>query len=206
MRAGVNLKAVRDSIVIEDVVQLGGVEAQSVLIAHVHRDGAILLQISDVLIDESQRRVGRVFRHDLRLRNAVLGWQIEIERRILRIGRPRRRRCKLREAKPGDWLPGPPETWPRQPSSRWRSPAPSSDRRMPGPPPDHRRHAAGAHDVESCRRHRDASCRCATRRSRPWSGRPVRGCAIGDGAVVRVDVSDHIVRDELLEIAGGGGT
>src|ERR1022692_2852573 len=62
MRAGVNLKAVRDPIVIEDGVQLGSIESQSVLIAHIHRDGAVLLEIADVLIDECKRGVRRVFR------------------------------------------------------------------------------------------------------------------------------------------------
>ena len=55
VRAGVDLKAVCDSVVIEDGVQLGGIESQSILVAHVHSDGAILLQIADVLIDEGQR-------------------------------------------------------------------------------------------------------------------------------------------------------
>jgi hypothetical protein len=41
--ARVNLKAVHDSVVVEDIVQLGCIEAQAVLIAHIHGDGAILL-------------------------------------------------------------------------------------------------------------------------------------------------------------------
>ncbi len=55
MRAGINFKCVRDSIVIEDGVQLACIDAQSVLIADVHGYGAILLEVADVLIDECQR-------------------------------------------------------------------------------------------------------------------------------------------------------
>jgi len=55
VRAGVDLKTVCDSVAIEDIVQLRGIEPQSVLIAHVYRDGGVLLEIPDVLIDKSQR-------------------------------------------------------------------------------------------------------------------------------------------------------
>ena len=36
VRPRINLKAVRDSVVVHDVMQLGGVKAQAVLVAHVH--------------------------------------------------------------------------------------------------------------------------------------------------------------------------
>ena len=52
VRARIDLKAVRDAILVEDLVQLAGIDAQAVLIAHVDGDGAILPQIADVLIDE----------------------------------------------------------------------------------------------------------------------------------------------------------
>lgn len=90
VRAGVDLKTVCHSVAIEDVVQLRGIKPQSILIAHVYRDGAVFLEISDVLIDKSQRRVGREFRYYLRLGNAVPGWEVEVERRVLWIGRPSR--------------------------------------------------------------------------------------------------------------------
>ena len=132
MRAGVDLKAVCDSVVVEDVVQLGRVKAQAILIAHIHRDSPILLEIPDVLIDERERRIGREFRHDLRLRNAVLRRQVEVERRVLWIGRPCRCGCILRGAEAGRLCREiGRRLWPPQPSSRWRWPAPSSDR--PGP-------------------------------------------------------------------------
>jgi hypothetical protein len=43
VRAGIDLKTICNSVLIEDVVQLDGIEAQAVLIAHIHGDGAILL-------------------------------------------------------------------------------------------------------------------------------------------------------------------
>ena len=44
VRAGVDLKAVCDSIFIEDIVKLTGVDAQTVLVAHVDGNGAVLLR------------------------------------------------------------------------------------------------------------------------------------------------------------------
>ena len=55
-----------------------------------------MLQISYVLVDEGQRRIRGVFCLYLRHRNTVLRRQVEIERRILRVGRPRGGGCKLR--------------------------------------------------------------------------------------------------------------
>ena len=51
---GVNFEGILDSVVIENLVQLGGIEAQTILIAYIHRDGSIPLEISDVLIDKGQ--------------------------------------------------------------------------------------------------------------------------------------------------------
>jgi len=80
--------------VIEHVVQLPGVGAQPVLVADVDRDRAIPAQPGNVLIDERERRVGRPFRQDGLL--VVSDRQIEVERRVLRIRRPGRRRRQLR--------------------------------------------------------------------------------------------------------------
>ena len=60
--AGIDLKGVCNPIVIEDIVQPDGIEAQTVLVADVHSDGAVLLEIARVLIDKGQRRVCREFR------------------------------------------------------------------------------------------------------------------------------------------------
>lgn len=55
VRARVDLKAVCDSVVIQNGMQLPGVDAQAILVAHVHSDGAVLFEIADVLIDKGQR-------------------------------------------------------------------------------------------------------------------------------------------------------
>src|SRR6185437_12525107 len=57
VRAGINLEGVRDAVLVEHIMQLRGVRSQPVLIAHVDPDGFVLPQISDVLIDERQRRI-----------------------------------------------------------------------------------------------------------------------------------------------------
>src|ERR1035441_10771690 len=59
VRARIDFKAVRDSILVENIMQLAGIDAQAVLISHIHGDRAILLEISDVLIDEDQWRISR---------------------------------------------------------------------------------------------------------------------------------------------------
>ena len=54
VRAGVDFKTVCDAVVVENRVQLGGIESQSILIANVHRNGTVLLQIATVLIDKGE--------------------------------------------------------------------------------------------------------------------------------------------------------
>ena len=54
MRAGIDFKCIRDPVAIEDGVELACVDAQAILIAYVHGDGSVLLEISDVLIDKGQ--------------------------------------------------------------------------------------------------------------------------------------------------------
>jgi hypothetical protein len=55
VRAGGNFKTVCDSVIIEEIMQLGGIKSQPILIAHIHRDSAALLEITDVLIDKGAR-------------------------------------------------------------------------------------------------------------------------------------------------------
>ena len=69
--ARVDLKAVSNSVVIQDFVQLDGVEAQAILIADVDRDRSVLLQVSNVLVNERKRAVRGELCDDLRLGNAV---------------------------------------------------------------------------------------------------------------------------------------
>ena len=102
MRAGVDLKAVCNSVVIQDLVQLDRVEAQSILIADVDRDRAVLLQVSSVLVDEGKRGVRRELCDDLRLGNAVFRGKVEVQRGILRIGRPGGRVAYRAAPNPGD--------------------------------------------------------------------------------------------------------
>ena len=59
MRAGIDLESIWNAVTVEVVMQLLGVDAQYVLIAHVDGDGFVLLQVADVLVDKSQRSVGR---------------------------------------------------------------------------------------------------------------------------------------------------
>lgn len=51
--AGIYLEAIRNRITIENPVQFAGIHAKPVLIANIDSDSAILLQISNVLIDKS---------------------------------------------------------------------------------------------------------------------------------------------------------
>src|SRR5579875_2729802 len=84
----VNIKAVFDAVVIEDLVELDHVEPQPSLVAYVERDRAVSPQVVNILIDERERGVGRPFRDDVGLRDAVLHREIEIKRRVLGVGRP----------------------------------------------------------------------------------------------------------------------
>ena len=45
------LESIWNAVTVEDVMQLPGVDAQSVLIAHVDGDGFVLFQVGDVSID-----------------------------------------------------------------------------------------------------------------------------------------------------------
>src|ERR1035441_2585947 len=44
VRARIDFEAVRDSVLVENIMQLAGIAAQAVLISHVHGDGAICLR------------------------------------------------------------------------------------------------------------------------------------------------------------------
>ena len=78
VRARINFKAVNNSVAVEYIVQLPGIDAQAVLISHIHGDRSILLEVPDVLIDEDQGRIGREFCLYLRHRNSVLRRQVKI--------------------------------------------------------------------------------------------------------------------------------
>ena len=83
----------------QHVVQLARVDLQAVLVADVDGDRAVLPQVADVLIDEGQRRVGRPLAPSTSGCVRRPDRQVEIERRVLRIGRPRGRRRQLRRGR-----------------------------------------------------------------------------------------------------------
>ena len=57
MSSAINLETICDSVLVESLMQLASVSAQTILVADIESDSAVLPQISDVLIDESQERV-----------------------------------------------------------------------------------------------------------------------------------------------------
>ena len=72
VRAGVRFETVDDSVFVESIMQLACIHAETVLVTHIDRDRAVSSKISDVLIDESKRRIGGPLGNDLRLRLAIL--------------------------------------------------------------------------------------------------------------------------------------
>ena len=91
----IDFEAVRNSVLVQQVMQLAGVRSQPVLVSHIYRYASILSETSDVLVHESQRRIRRPLREDVRLGRAVLRRQVEVKRGILGIWRPCRRGCEL---------------------------------------------------------------------------------------------------------------
>ena len=174
-------------------MQLGGVGPQAVLVAHVHRDRAVPPEVADVLIHEGERRVRGPLGEDVRLRCAILRRQVEIERRILRVGRPRRGRGQLRSGE---------ERQARAVGRRLhaRDGLLEVGARRPG---SARRQAARAHDVQAAEHvgmlHADPGRSVASHRVADQAA----ARSIGDRPVVGVDVGDHVVRDEPLEVARG---
>jgi len=69
-------------------MEFPGVDAQPVLIAHVDGDGFVLFQVADVLVDKSQRSVGRPLGDYVLLNLLVFGGHIEIQRWVLGVRRP----------------------------------------------------------------------------------------------------------------------
>ncbi len=67
MRSRIDLKAVCDSVLIKNVMQLGGIDAQAVLVAYIDRDAVVSVQLINVLVDEREWCVCRPLREDIRL-------------------------------------------------------------------------------------------------------------------------------------------
>ena len=83
MSAVIDLKAVSNPVAVKNFMRLARIHSQTILVGHIHRDGAILPKITDVLVDEGKGRIGRSFREQIRLRNAILGWT---RPRLVRLG------------------------------------------------------------------------------------------------------------------------
>jgi hypothetical protein len=196
MGAVIDLEGVGDAVTVEDVVQLTRVDPQAVLVAHIHGDGAVLAQIADVLVDEGERRIGGPFGDHIGLGHAVLGGKVKIERRILRVGRPCGCGSKLGAQTEGQ-------------AGRVRGRLHCFEGLVVGRvgwAADPRGHATWAHDIEAAEDvgmlHADAAGAIASHGMADQAA----GEAVGDGAVMRVDIGDDVVGDVLLEVAGGDGT
>jgi hypothetical protein len=85
MGSFVNLEAVLQTILIEYLVELGGINLETILVAHIHRDAFVLPQIADVLIGKSEGGIRRPLRENVGLWLTIFYRKIEIEGRILRI-------------------------------------------------------------------------------------------------------------------------
>lgn len=71
VRARIHFEAVRDSILIKNFVELCSIDSQAVLVTYINGDRAIPAETSDVLIDESEWRIGSPFRKNIRLRHSL---------------------------------------------------------------------------------------------------------------------------------------
>src|SRR5689334_8739714 len=88
VRPCIDFKRICDSVLIQSIVQFSGIGSKAVLVSHIYCDRAVLVKIADVLIDESQLRIGGPFREDVWLRRAVFDRKVEVERRIFGVWRP----------------------------------------------------------------------------------------------------------------------
>ena len=184
----------RDAVGLQHVVQRAdGAGNRIVHVAGIGGDGAQASQVAEILIDHRQRCVGRPLRGDQRLELAVPGWQVEEERRVLRVRRPCRRRRELRlrrEIGLLELFDGCDGFSPRRGAA-------------PGPGVHGENHAAGAERVNAREDvggfHPDADRAVAAHRVPGQSA----ALHLGDRPVVPVDVGHQILRDEAFPIARG---
>ena len=78
MGAVIDFKNVRNTVIIENIVQLAGIDSEPVLVSYVNRDTVVLSQIADVLIHEGEWRIGSPFCEHVRLGLTVFRRQVEI--------------------------------------------------------------------------------------------------------------------------------
>lgn len=86
--AGVDGKAMLDPVIGEQAAVFLGASQQPVGIAAIEGDAPELLQVRDVLIEHRHRGIRRPAGENGGLGFAILRGQVEIERRILRVGSP----------------------------------------------------------------------------------------------------------------------
>jgi hypothetical protein len=84
--ARIHFEAIRDSILIKDFVELCGIGPQTVLVTYIDGDRTIPPETSDVLINESEWSICCPFCKNFGLWRSILRGQVEIKRRILRVG------------------------------------------------------------------------------------------------------------------------
>src|SRR5215472_3561657 len=82
----IHFEAVRDSIPFKNVMQLAGIDSQTVLLTHIDRNCVILAQTSDVLIHKSERGIRRPFRENVGLDRTVLQREVQVKWRVLWVG------------------------------------------------------------------------------------------------------------------------
>src|ERR1035437_9402452 len=199
--AGIDLESIGNAVAVEDVVQLARIRAQPVLLANIHGDRLVLLQIADVLVNEYQRRVGRPLIEDFLL--GIAERHVEIERRLLGIRGPRRGHRKLsgqagKLSRLGGRL--------CIPDCRFHvgaAPAAGTSASAAGASGGH---AARAHDVEAAENvgmlHTDPACTVAAHRVPDQT--PAR--PLGDRSVMSIDVGDDVARNVILEVPRRNGT
>lgn len=85
VRAFVHFKAIRDSILIKNFVELYGIGSQTVLVTYIDGDRTIPPETSDVLINESEWRICSPFCENVGLDRAVFHGKVKVERRVLGI-------------------------------------------------------------------------------------------------------------------------
>jgi len=76
-------EALCNSILIENIVQLAGIDSKAVLIPHIDCNYAILTQTFDGLIHKGERRVRSPFHENIRLDRVVFDRKVKIEGRVL---------------------------------------------------------------------------------------------------------------------------
>src|SRR5690606_27304721 len=94
--AVVDFPLVLDAEFLEFFVDQRVVAYQAILVAHIEADGVEALESSDMAGDHGQRRIVRPFRHHQRVDLAILDRPVDVERRIVRVGRPGDRRGEAR--------------------------------------------------------------------------------------------------------------